>query len=144
MKPIVIIAISVICSVGAIIAVQSFSDVDFSEVDVGEGVANIVPFDCAKAWDTMWNSLRIQNNTAFQELSHEEQDKIRKYNGLIRDEYHKNLCDLNHEEWVDRSVDKDGRLAQITNGDLGLSWNSAINSEYEYNEKFPDGAYGDW
>ena len=48
MKPIAIIVISVVCSVVAVIAVQSFSGVDFSEVDVGESVANIVPFDCAK------------------------------------------------------------------------------------------------
>ena len=80
MKPIVIIAISVVCSVGAVIAVQSFSGVYFSEVDV---VGNIVPFDCAKAWDEFTTSLRTTDNNAFQKLSEKEQLLIFRFEPIV-------------------------------------------------------------
>ena len=143
MKPIAIIAISVVCSVVAVIAVLSFSGVDFSEVDVGESVANIVPFDCAKAWDDMQGSLRITDNDVFQKLSPEERMEIRNFHGNILDEYHANWCALNHEEWEGRVEDKSGRFAFWFGSDYNYRWQEAIATEYEYNEKFPDGAYKD-
>jgi len=124
-KPIVIIVISVVCSVSAVIAVQSFSGVDFSEVDVGESVANIIPFDCAKAWDTMQSSLRITDNDAFQKLSFEERQEIRNFHGNIWDEYHANWCALHHEEWQNRAEDRNGRLAYIDSGvEFLVNWMS--------------------
>jgi len=144
-KPIVIIAISVVCSVGAVIAVQSFSGVDFSEVDVGESVRNIVPFDCVKAWDEWVSHPRFTDNDAFRKLSPEERKKIEGQYGRIFDEINANWCMKNHEEWQHRSADTDGRLAQIDRGDFPrINWNEAIADEYEYNEKFPDGAYQDF
>jgi len=139
-KPIVIIAISVVCSVVAVLAIQFL----ISGEDIGESITSVVPFDCAKAWDEMNNSLRIQDNNAFQKLSQEEQREIRKYNGLIRDEFHANWCYLNHEEWQDRAIDKDGRILVLDKGIGYLSWEEAISDEFRYNVKFPDGAYQDW
>jgi len=143
-KPIAIIGISVVCSVVAVIAVQSLSGVDFSEVDVGESVANIIPFDCAKGWDDMRANLRHVDNDAFQKLSKEDQREIRKHEGLIMDEFHANWCYLNHEEWEGRAEDRDGRLVEWFGVDYNARWQNAIATEFEYNEKFPDGAYQDW
>jgi len=140
MKPIAIIAISVVCSVAAIGVIELL----VYGVDIGESVGNIVPFDCAKAWDTMQSSLRITDNKAFQELSPEERREIRNFHGNILDEFHKNWCYLNHEEWQHRSEDKNGRLAYIDSGvERFVNWDDAIATEFEYNEKFPDGAYKD-
>ena len=51
----------------------------------------------------------------------------------------------NHEEWQHRSADADGRLAYIDSDvEFLVNWNEAIADEYEYNEKFPDGAYQDF
>ena len=139
MKAIAIIAISVVCSVAAIGIIELI----VYEDDIGEIVTNIVPFDCAKAWDTMQSSLRITDNKAFQKLSPEERREIRNFHGNILDEFHKNWCYVNYEEWIGKAEDKNGRLVIISNGEEGLSWGSAITTEYEYNEKFPDGAYQD-
>jgi len=145
MKPIVIIIISVVCSVVAVIAVQSFSGVDFSEVDVGESVANIAPFDCAKGWDEWRAQPRFTDNDSFRKLSPEERKKIEGHYGRILDEFNANWCYLNHEEWQHRSLDRDGRLACIDIGcERDVNWASGIASEQEYNEKFPDGAYQDF
>jgi len=140
-KPITIIAISVVCSVVAVIAVLSFSGVDFSEVDVGESVANIVPFDCAKAWETMMGSLRVQDNDAFQKLSPEERKEIRQDETKIRDKYHANWCSVNHEEWEGRVEKYKEEFAESYLRDYRASWETAIATEYEYNERFPDGAW---
>jgi len=112
-KPVAIIAISVVCSVGAVIAVQSFSGVDFSEVDV---VGNIIPFDCAKAWDEFTTSLRRIDNNAFQKLSQKEQLEIRKQEAILEDRYHHNWCTLNRDEWRDRAIDPMGNLAKTDKG----------------------------
>ena len=88
--------------------------------------------------------MRITDNPAFQELSHEEQDKIRKHDGLILDDFHENWCAKNFRERIDDAKDTSGRLAMIANNEHGLSWQRWIDSELEYNEKFPEGAYKDW
>ena len=107
-------------------------------------VADIIPFDCAKAWDEMRSSLRTTDNDAFQKLSPEEEREIRKHDGLILDDFHANWCATNFRDWIDDAKDTDGRLAMIANNEQGLSWQRWIDTEWEYNEKFPDGAYQDW
>jgi len=138
-KPIVIIVISVVCSIAVIGVIELL----VYGVDVGESVANIIPFDCAKGWDDRQGSLRITDNDAFQKLSPEERMEIRNYYGNILDEYHANWCALNHEEWEGRVEDKSGRFAFWFGSDYNYRWQEAIDTEYEYNEKFPDGAYQD-
>jgi len=138
-KPVVIIVISVVCSVAAIGVIELI----VYGVDVGEIVTNIVPFDCAKAWETMMGSLRIQDNDAFQKLSPEERMEIRNYHGNIRDEFHANWCYLNHEEWEGRVEAYKEAFAASYFVDYRASWERAISSEFEYNAKFPDGGYPD-
>ena len=136
MKPIVIIAISVVCSVFAIGVIELI----VYEDDIGGSITNIVPFDCARAWDDMRGVLKIQDRDAYEKLSPEEQRKIRQDDTKIRDKYHANWCALNHEEWEGRVEDKDGRFAQWFGYDYNARWQEATDTEYEYNERFPDGA----
>jgi len=134
-KPVAIIVISVICSVVAVIGVLALGG---SGVDV---VGNIVPFDCAKAWDEFTTSLRITDNNAFQKLSQKEQWEIRKYNDILRDKFHHNWCTLDREEWRDRAVDPMGYLAKTDKGTGYLGWAEAESDEIEYNTKWPDGSF---
>ena len=139
MKPVVIIVISVVCSVAAIGIIELI----IYEDDIGGSITNIVPFDCAKAWDDRRESLRIIDPDAYKKLGPEEKRKVKQDDTKIDDEYHANWCATNHEEWQHRAKDLDGRLAYIDSGryDDEVSWNSAIASEKYYNEKFPDGAW---
>ena len=104
-------------------------------------VADIIPFDCAKAWDDMNDSFRVQDYEAFKKLSGEERKKIRQDEWKIRDKFHANWCNLNHEEWEDRVKDKDGRFALVHGANHRDNWQYSIDVEYEYNERFPDGAW---
>jgi len=103
-------------------------------------VEDIVPYDCAKGWDDMRESLRLQDYDAFQELPPEEKRKVRQYETKINDDMHGNWCSLNHEEWQDRVKDKDGRFALVHGANHRDNWQYSIDVEYEYNERFPDGA----
>jgi len=136
-KPIAIIAISVACSVVAVLAVQFL----ISGEDIGESIGNIVPFDCAKAWDAFTTSLRITDNNAFNKLSEKEQQEIRKHNAILRDGYHHNWCTIDREEWRDRAVDPMGYLTKTDKGTGYLGWAEAESDEIEYNTKWPDGSY---
>ena len=135
MKPVVIIVISVVCSVIAVLAVQFLS----SGEDIGESIGNIVPFDCAKGWDKLRDHYWLRGSDEFKELSFEEKYPIRKDEAINIYQFNKNLCYSNHEEWQDRAQDKDGRLVEIDQGNCPVCWYDAIDSEFEYNTKFPEG-----
>lgn len=124
--------------VGVIFAVTVFP-IGGTGIDV---VEDVIPYDCAKGWDDLRESLRISDPDAYKSLEGEEKRKVIQYETKILDEYHANWCASNHEEWQHRAKDLDGRLAYIDSGryDDEVSWNSAIAAEYEYNERFPDGA----
>jgi len=114
-----------------------------SGVDV---VGNIVPYDCAKAWDEWRSHPRIADNDSFRKLSPDERKKIEGQYGRILDDFYANWCIKNHEEWQHRSADQDGWISLHNASDVEflINWNDSIADEYEYNEKFPDGAYQDF
>ena len=139
MKPVVIIAISVVCSVVAVLAVLSLS----SGENFGESIANIVPYDCAKGWEKKRDHTSFRNSDEMKELSIDEQMPIRKDEAINIYQFNKNLCNTNHEEWQDRANDPDGHLAKTDKGTGYLGWAEAISDEIEYNQKFPNGHWQD-
>jgi len=126
--------------VGVVFAVMVFP-IGGTGVDFVGSIDKIVPFDCAKAWETMMGSLRVQDNDAFQKLSPEERKEIRQDETKIRDKYHANWCSLNHEEWEGRVEKYKEEFAESYLRDYRASWETAIATEFEYNERFPDGAW---
>jgi len=100
MKPIAIIAISVVCSVFAVLTILSLS----SGNDFGDSIGTTLNYDCAKGWDKYISLL--MRNTALEELSDNERVNLENELRKSMEEFYGNQCISTIDDWADRAEEK--------------------------------------
>jgi len=128
MKPVIIIATAVICSVVAVFAIQFliFSD---NEIIIDNEIISSLTFDCAKQWDkTADHYSKMQENLGH---TYEQSMKMLEESEEIGKAFVKNKCASTVNDWAYRTQDEN------TVWYSGIDWQMMAEMEEKWHKENP-------